>query len=500
MPDLNNQIPSMYGSVQPQGMNLLGMIGQLGAAQNVLASRRVGQIMQQSIDPQTGEIDYHKAAIGLSTDPLAAPLAPSMINQWIQREVVQKDSLLKTMQIERERGDAVGSALGTLLNKARDQGGKLSIDDVLKVSSNLAASKPDTFTPEWQARVLSTFPNLKDKAPSMANAQHVRSLAQTLMPQKDLYDRTHDNIVISQGGQQQYGQRDTLANKVYPAPGGTFPQTPTIAERGARVTTVKPTGEESVNTAENLGLVPKPQVSGGVGDTRQISGEPSPAAMAAGKAQLTQGMVEQNALRSAAAGGPGVVTKLAPPMAGALQQMAKYKSQVDDEAALAIKNDQVIGKINEARSHIQTGGFAERRAALGQLLQGFGLPQSVVDDVSNKSLPWSQAFSKLQPQLASSEIRKALMPGAGKILQSEWEVFLKNVSHIDQDPKALDEILGFLHKVNGIARERQFFYTKSLEAQQAGRPLPRGLDSLVGFDSWFNDQLTARGHIPKAAQ
>lgn len=85
----SNSLSNALGPIM-QIMQLKNLQNQQAQFQQQFAARQaIGPILQQSIDPQTGEPDYGKAAILASKDPQAAWMTGDLLNQGIQRKQTQ---------------------------------------------------------------------------------------------------------------------------------------------------------------------------------------------------------------------------------------------------------------------------------------------------------------------------------------------------------------------------------------------------------------------------
>ena len=114
------------------------------------ARQAMGPILQQSIDPQTGELDINKFLVHGAANPDVAWKMPEITLQMIQRQNTQADTVNKTLQANAVRYGAMGDAAGSLVAAAEEEAGK-------KV--NLANGGPGTpgLTNKQLATTLSNF-------------------------------------------------------------------------------------------------------------------------------------------------------------------------------------------------------------------------------------------------------------------------------------------------------------------------------------------------------
>jgi hypothetical protein len=127
-----------------------------------------------------------------------------------------------------------------------------------------------------------------------------------------------------------------------------------------------------------------------------------------------------------------------------------------------------------------------RLAEFGSLL---GFPKEVMDSLASGSLSNSQILEKLYTQLSTQLLKQALMPGAGRILQSEFDAFQHNNPHLDTDPEAVRKMIGFMRHQGSIIMATQDAWNKQLLHQRSGKGTTGGLEHIFNFDAWWNKRL-----------
>ena len=116
---------SIYGQLAPPP-NPIAQLGDFARTKMMLnanaqfqqqykARMAMGQIMQQSVDPQTGQPDYAKAAIMAAQNPDAAWMSPDLMSQAVQRQGMQLDNVMKQYDVAQKRLGALGNVAGSLL-------------------------------------------------------------------------------------------------------------------------------------------------------------------------------------------------------------------------------------------------------------------------------------------------------------------------------------------------------------------------------------------------
>lgn len=143
-----DQFPSAYPAldVQTQPSNPLGTVNTFAELQNRLNQNRLfqatfqargalGELAQQAVDPQTGQIDYDKYGSLISQDPRTAFMAPEMLNQMAQRQVQQQQ--LAGLRLD-QTSKVLDMTHGLFASAAASQNPKGYIDSQLPAVAKLA--------------------------------------------------------------------------------------------------------------------------------------------------------------------------------------------------------------------------------------------------------------------------------------------------------------------------------------------------------------------------
>lgn len=515
---------SMY-QVQPAPQpNLLGMMGQAASIQNAMnqnqlfqqtnrARLAVGKIMQDSVDPQTGQPDYDKAAISLSQHPDTALIAPELIKTWAGLKNLNLDNTIKSLDIARQRAGDIADVVGGTLARAHegksytDKNGNgvvdaLSQEDLFRAvnHSSLIAHNIPT---EMKMQLLTKFGypddprKPRDYDPRKGFQDAVQFGLAKAGAEKTMTGVFNNLKEIDQGGVKSIQQVNPTQSSMRPLAGGTFAQQPTPAERNAPVEVMTPQG--AVRT------VPRQQAG------PMVSGAGTPAVGAAGGGPPMQGggtpdatAVPTTSVTRASPGGvptpqpaaaavptepPGWLKSMNPVQAEQLKHVAPYIKEVNDEASAAVRTRQVIDEMDAARKGIKLGAGYTGYVKVAETLQAFGVHNKVVDAVAGGDLSKAQEFSKLANQLAMAQLRAGLGANAGKITNLEVNNYTKNNPNWDTDPRATDKVFSFLRKLSTIATTRQQALSHVYSRWIDGKPLPEGMSDISQFEPWWNKRL-----------
>ena len=445
MPDPISANPYISaGASQP---NPMGMIAQYATTQNALnqnalfqqtfqARKALGQVMQQAVDPQSGQIDYNKAAVLGSTNPATAFIMPEVINQWTQRELTQQQTVHQALQNAGMKYAAIGNAASGLV--AAGQGSsKVDLGDVISATAGLKGQ--GLITGEDQMNFLTSI----GKDPGQIYSRLLQ-VAQQAQGAQSTLGGVFKQLTTGAGGYTQQGTANVYApggGSYAPMSGGNIEHSPTTGEMNAPQQTVNPlTGAQS--TSPRAAVLP---MYGGLGS--QVS---SPQALTEQGWKPGMAPVSGSPQGQAPGGAPGatpsVQSSVSPYQSAALGDIAsKYEPALNDRVRQANQLLAGMAQVRDELKDFKPGGGMSQFADLAKLAQGVGLPQSTVDQLSAASQPGGlgsvQAAEKLFFGIGSQVAAQLIHNGGGRMTQTEWGQTLQRGSpNIDMDPRAVQSI------------------------------------------------------------
>lgn len=495
---------SMYAPQQIQPPNLLGMVGQFAQAQNALnqnmlfqqqfkAREAIGPILQRSIDPTSGEIDYNKFIAGLAQDKNAAYLAPDIAAQAVQRQLTQSDILLKTLDAEAKRQGVIGNAAASLLPLKQN----VTLNDL---ASRL--TEPDLALhvgPKQAAELIANLAaqGIKGGAPLYQWLQQRTIMAQGATEGlKSVYGTIQ---AISTGGQTRFVKTNPIMGTPAQDVGGVA-HTLTPQERSELKTRVTPSGGQEQVPRQDIAptytgtgaqeIPPGPSQLGGGGEITGVHVQDIPPGAPLSTRVPTQSITQ----------GPGgtpqmqptsVPTKLSPTREKYLTDlgtnMADYEKGLNEQVTGLNSTMMQIGAVQEAMKEFKVGGGTAARAKLAQLAQAFGMPQGTVDKIASGNLGAAQYFEKQSVTLATAALRAQFAGSTSKFTQMEWQRFQEANPNLDTDPRAIEKIFAFAKKVYHLQSQEQ----KALNLyKQTGEPIDQ-------FPAWWTGKLQEHGWLPK---
>ncbi len=476
-----------YPTAATQGQNPLAMLGQVlqiqGAQQNLYAQQQeikarqaIGPILQQSIDPKTGELDINKFLINGAANPDAAWKMPELTLQMIQRQNVQADTVVKQLEANKTRYGALGSAGAALIADAEEEAQKkvniktgqsgtpqLSLSKIAGAFGSMVGDN-GLLDSKDVAEQLAQLSKLPDDA---ARFQRVKMLTNSARDIEKVSADTYGTIAAhGYGGGTALVQNRPMIGP--PQQVGNITQTPSPAEMNAPTAGVVPPGQPNAGAPTiNPRVAVAPMVTG---SGAQVPGS----------------------------GQGSNVTGLSPQESALQTERAKtaneYESGLNDANTTGQENLRVLREMQDAMKQFKTGGGMEVRQRLAQLAQGVGMPQKLVDDIAGGNRGAVAEFQKLAVRYATQEM-KTNMGQAQKFTNLDFSTFLKNNPTIDTDPRGLEKMFGFLEKGVWRMQQQQEYYNRWKQGERPKDFQGSGMDAFPAF--WT--KVLSKANAPAAA-
>lgn len=429
---LQNIAQTSQNPYQPLG-NMLGVQQQALANQTaqrtLMARQRIGQIQQQSINPQTGQVDWNKFAVGVAADPQASFLAPEAMQQAAQTQGVQLGDIAQTIKNASMHYGAIQQVGIGLLPKA--QAGTATQSDFMNGLAKLVAQG-----------VITADDAKQQMAAMAADGQPVSQqiLQMTLQAggaAKSL-DETYGTIMNLNSGGKQFQVTASPLNGVRPL--STLTNTPSPAEMNAPTTV---------------------QTPGGAAKTQPLG---QTEVMLNGAAQPIPGT-------GPASGGAGNTQALAPDVGTILQ---RYEPQLNDRVYQSQTTLQNYQQMLVDLEQVKSGGGGEARAKLAQMAQAMGMPPEVYNKIGNGDLAATQQFEKMATINAMQTLRSTSQ--TGPVSTEEFRIFDQTLPNISTDPKAAKMMLNYMAQLSELPGKEQdayFRYKALYEKNPTQYPLER---------------------------
>jgi len=403
----------------------------------------IGQLMQQHIDPATGDVDMNKFLVDAAQHPDVAVMFPA----------ITKDALankLTTAQI-----------LGAQIDNAAKQQSFLA---------NTAASYADKFAKTG------TKPSWQDIASIYAEAQSAGVVSRDQALQGLLFAK--------QSGQQpevlirNLGARSAQGLQMLEAAGQT---TKYLQELVATQTPEGVPGQITRGQAlGQMGVTPPQDVTGGASAPRsgQMAREgesPSaPPSATTGMLRTGQSPEEQAAIapyRQYQEGqGP----------------MRDFETMINSKAETAQSVLQRLEETEKVINKFKSGPLTKARFEAAKLARGFGL-DNLAERMIGGDLGAAQEFEKLTTRNAFEELKTAL-GGQGRFTNLEVENFMRSNFNLETLPEAIQDMMNFTKKMVDLADQQQTAFSHYKKKSFANKRDPDSFNPGY-FSQKFMDHL-----------
>ena len=456
---------SMYGTQAP--VNPMAQVAQFAQAQNALnqnklfqAQMAIGPILQQSIDPNTGQPDFNKAFTLAAQNPATAPAASGLLQMGIERGLTQQETALKALDIAGKRYGAIGNAAASLA----DLGTNITQKDVVgKMADLYGAGVLDKST------MMSTLANLPPDGVNLAN--WAKGMAFQAMGAKDTMAQVYGS----------YGERNALTSTQ--GPDGQPQLTP----------------QSQVTAPTGPGGAPTPQVPAQSVYAPQGGGSGAPQAQAPQAEGPQQGAPLQAQAAPAAAGTPqgtvaaGPTKQMSEYLTGSGKNMVDYEDELNKGVMTLPPTIERIGMLRDAMKEFHPGGGQSMYLDIAKAMQATGwFDPKTIDKVAGGSIKDAQTLQGLiQPQAISN--LKSVAQGTGRVMKSEVDAFM-GAEDINTDPRALDKLFQFSSDAARNYFDQRQALTQYKALQRTNDPSVKGYD-ITDFPSWYGRQLAQKGGL-----
>ena len=448
------------------------------AAQQEFAARQaLGPILQGAVDPNTGELDFNKAFVGMSQDPRTAWKAQDFLNQAVARQATQAETAVKALDAANKRTGAIASAAGALL----PLGDNVTRKDVIKAATDLR--NQGWLDSDQFVGVIQGIP--AERGPAL-NAW-LKQLNVRGMTAKDAMETVlgkYETIASGDGTsivRLKPGEAPELAGRVQ--------NRPTLESQNELVEQVRPDG----STVK----VPRSQVApmAGLGPQGSSPYEQSVQATEGTTAPLSLApggeAVEQGSELSGGGSSPAAVSKLSPYKEKLLEGAAKYKDTLAEQVDAGNQQLQALNEMERVLPLMRTGGGTEARMEAARVAQTFGSEflgperaKQLSDSIAGGDLGAMQEFRSLAFNFAVAQMRAALGTGQ-QYSNQEMQNFVDNKVNLENDPRAVERLLKYYNEVIQV---------KQKEQQALSLWEDKGKDP-TKFRAWWSKALRDSGYI-----
>jgi hypothetical protein len=427
---------SSYPSAQVAPQDPLAMIGKVlqiqGAQQGLLQQQQefkfrqaIGPILQQAVDPKTGEIDTGKATVLGLGHPDTAWGMPAFVTQMITNGHMKADTALKEMQVAKDQwGLTTGVAQGLVTKAIENAAGKGHIDPT---SGKWIAATPTLSHKEianglgdliaaggMDGKDAAAFLQRNATSSPEQNFQMVDRIMKSGQNIDQGLARITGTIKANQiGGQTRFTQEIPATGEVKDV--GGLVHTPTAEAVNAGVAGIDGKGAPIIR--QRIQAYPMTDAAG-----RPLPGSPQ------GQSATTiTGLSPQE-------------TKI---QEGRAKNVTDYEEELNHLNSAAQGTLRSLDEMGELLKRVKVGGGAEIRAQLASAAAGFGAPKSVVNAIGNGDLGASQALQKFFVINATDNMKQQF-GNAQRYTNLDFNTFLKNSGTLVTQPYGLQKIMQFM--------------------------------------------------------
>jgi hypothetical protein len=141
-----------------------------------------------------------------------------------------------------------------------------------------------------------------------------------------------------------------------------------------------------------------------------------------------------------------------------------------------------LGEMADAMKQIRTGGGQEARTKLAGIAQAMGMPDKIINGIAGGDYAATQEFQKLASLSVLTQLRASLQ-GQGKVNRNEFDVFLKNSTNLETDPRAIEKLFAV----------RQRAYARDVLEQSAFNDYIDSGKNPANFPSYWASQIAPGG-------
>lgn len=455
---------------QMQGLALRGIEAQKlqqATEQQALMNRAqagLGQIMQQHVNPQTGDVDINAVLVDAAGHPETSLLFPKIASDALTMKLTNQQLLNAKIDGAMKKQEIMANTSASYLDKAAKTGDVLTKQDLAGIYGEMVT-----------AGVLSSEEAVKGLAFITSQKMNPETLIRNMAQRS------------AQGLKQMEASKQTLASQYEMMSGQTAEGTPFQAPRAELPGTLPP----------GVGATPRSQVA------PQAPAEEDVAQ--GGVAPPAEGAARSQAQPSGPATTPGIRTGLSPAEQASMKPYQDYQEgkgpwrdeekKIATNATVAMDLESRLTKAKDALSEFKTGPGMETRSKLAKAAQALGMEDLAASLLgapgSKKALPSMQYIEKQMTKNAFEELKTAL-GGQGRFTNLEVENFLKSNWNLETDPRAIETMFNEVHRIAQIAKY------EALAAERYGmhsRSKYRDPESfnVLHFDNRMRDKLLEKG-------
>lgn len=435
-----------------QEMSQMSAIAQRNQAmqQQALVNRAqlgMGQLMQQHIDPATGDLDINKFLVDAAQHPDVAVMFPAIAKDALANKLTTAQILGAQIENATKQQSFLSNIAASYADKASKTGKKLDFSDIASIYAEAAAAgvidRKEALQGILIAKQAGVPPNVMVERLGQRSAQGLSMLENAGRTTKYLQEFV--STVGPEGEPMQITREQALGlAQQEPSGGPSAPRPDQMAREGEQPSVPPPV--KGLRT----GLSPIEQ------------------ATSAPYRQYQEGS------------GP----------------MREYEQTVNNQAETARVVLERLQETEKVINKFKSGPLTKSRFELAKIASGLGF-DNLAERLVGGDLSAAQEFEKLTTRNAFEELKTAL-GGQGRFTNLEVENFTRSNFNLETMPEAIQDMMNFTKKMVDLSQQKQlaFDYYKKSSFQNKTDP-----DSFNPgyFDLRFMNHLRNTGQIKNNA-
>lgn len=465
--------------------------------QGMAAKQLMGTMASESVDPDTGQLNYDSFLTKMYSHPLTAAFAPEAAAQ------IRAGQLSQFQLIGQQQEQAQKFMKGFHDTLASTGGNQEMLEPALNA---FFASQPDYLKQKFGSAVqdygnhLLAPPLGMDKVPPDVFKQRLLTSAAIAG-----FDPARMSTAFGQTGIQNTGStlqptKQNLATGAITKSSGALPLSMTPSEGAEPVSVLNPQTQQMESIPKSTfaarggqpiapplinGMTPSEANSLVQGPVDPVSGGPT---------QITKAQASKVYGTPDGSVPAGVKTALGPGEQKEFDNMADYEKDLNNFVENLKPVSVAMEVERKAASAFQMNGWAQARGEIAKQLQGLqatGAPvsQSLIDRVANGDISSYQTFKAAMTPVIMGQFKQGV-EGTGRGMMVEVKQYLDKYPGVTNDPAMYENISNMIAKTARWAQGAQQGLVSYKQRLRAGDPSLHGY-MYPDFPAWYNNQLSA---------
>lgn len=426
------------------------------------AKMGLGQLMQQHVNPETGDVDINKLLVDAASHPDVAVLFPEISKDALANKLTTQQILGAQLENARKKQEFTATTAASYLDKFAKTGEKPTTQDIASIYGEMVAAGVLTRDEALKGIVAATSSKMQPEQLirnlAMRSAQGLAMMDSSMQSLREMYKQTEG---VSPTG------------VPYKVPQGATP----LAPPGSRIAT-------------GTGSAPSTPVAGQEALPSESPANPSPNGETSD--DLPRGAFRTGQSQEEQAG----VAPYKDYQEGK-GPMRDAEAAINNSLAVARNVNTRLAETAEALSKFRTGPGGKARYELAKIAAAVGLEDLASTIVGNpgskEALAAAQEVEKLVTRNSFEELKTAL-GGQGRFTNLEVENFLRSNVNLETKPEAVQKMFNFTKKLLDLTEQEANAFQHYKKRSFAHRRDPNSFNPGY-FQNEFQKHLHRTGQL-----